>query len=568
MLTFSTAPTEATLLPGLINVVNVLPDNTAKEISPKDVRDSIYTLWHNTILKPTTVSASQIKYIGIDQYEIVDSPTGDVIYPKMFFGKKQTGGQFIMNDLLLQTDTDFLFYNTKNNALVGDYNTTIAILAGTGSFNDNGVVKAPTLKSTVVSDPSGSYINLNIENNSYIDNVVSQFGGDINIKSVAGYVSINDFIFPKASDINSSKDGYVLKFKWINGAGAYGVWESAFSQSITDIYYPQGQVTITGDPIVLNGYNFTENTPVPTAVGGIQVGDTFANVNVLDMIRRIVYTYIPPTITMGFRYSYTGQDQTIIEVGDLAFGGPASNGDPNKLRLYYTLTINSTYSIPTQIASLPPTINSDGISLPDGNVLSGSIFPSTPITRNTYYNRVRQLVSSDPDFGQSYKIITYTFSVTDSYPTTRSASAKITAVLPYFYGTNHDLYTTGNQLNGILGIDESSAPGTLNLKLVPPIIGAPTSSNNQNVFINTQGLTNKQGYIYFGYPAQFPPLIDIRDNNIGDGFPVLDQFATYSIKITSQNGRWNDQPYVFYITNERKGPEVSTVPFRFIFATP
>jgi hypothetical protein len=241
-----------------------------------------YTLWFDEI------KFEKLGTVGKPTSSILNGQSSSV---KAFIGStiNITGLSHVYN---LVNGQDVSVISTSAYYKFTSSNPTVA------TINDNGVVKAPTLKSTVVSDPSGSYINLNIGNNSYIDNGGSQSGGDINIKSVAGYVSINDFIFPKASDINSSKDGYVLKFKWIGGGGgAYGVWESAFSQSITTINNPSGPVTITGNPVILNGYNFTENTPVPTAVGGIQVGDTFANVNVLDMIRRIVYTYIPPTIT-------------------------------------------------------------------------------------------------------------------------------------------------------------------------------------------------------------------------------------------------------------------------------
>jgi hypothetical protein len=566
MMTFSAPPTEATLLPGLINVVNVLPDNTAKEISPKDVRDSIYTLWHNSILKPTSVSGSQVKYIGIDQYELIDSPNGNVIYPKMYFGKKQIGGQFVMNDNLLGTNTDFFFYNTKNNQTVGDYHTTIAILAGTGSYLINNALAAPTLKSTVVTEGNGSYLNFDIGNSSFFQDVDgTQSGGDINIKSDKGYVSLNNFYFPKFSEhygsSGASKDNYVLKYKWA-GTKAIGVWESAFSQSITGINYPQGQVTINGNPIVLNGYNFTDNTPVATPIGGISANETFSNVNVLDMLRRIIYTYVPPSVDAGFRTELNGPNISIIERND-----PEYVNTSGAIKLYYKFVINSTYSVQS-IGFLPSSYNPLNPPLTGGGVQTNAAFPPSPIGRGTYFNRVFPSESLGAASGQSYKFITYTFSVADTRGSISSVKAEMVSVLPYFYGTNEAEYTDPTALSGILDTDENFTLNRLSLKLVYPIIGNPTASNNQSVKLTTDGLPNGQGYIYFGYPSQFPLLVDIRDNNGNNGFPTLDRFSTYSVNITSYNGRWSSQPYIFYISNIAHRLPASPIPWRFLFANP
>jgi hypothetical protein len=556
MITFSTPPTEANQLSGIVNVLNILPDNTAKQISPKDVRDAVYTLWENTILKPTSASNSS-KYIGIDQYQLTNSQDDSNIYPKMYFGKKQTGGQFIMSDQLLGTDTDFFFYNMKDNTTVGgNYHTTIAILAGTGSFLYNGAISAPIIKSTVVSDPGGSYINLDITNKSIIYVNGTESGGDINISSDRGFVSINSFIFPKVSDITSANNDYVLKYKWIAG-NAYGVWESAFSQSITEINYPQGPVTITGNPIVLNGYRFTDSTVVATAIGGIQAGETFTDVDVLDMLRKIIYTYVPPRVSTFFSYNNT--PLTLIESGDIVktFGVNAT------VRFNYSLTINSTYSLASAV-----TID----STPSGGTIGP--LPPSGTSIGTYTGNVKPNQDIVLNIGEYYRIISYTFSATDTYPTTSTSNSKLTIVLPYFYGTSADFATTSNDnesdpynINNILGTSPSAPSGKLNAILVKPIIGSPTSSDNQSVYITTQGLNiNNQGYIYFGYPAGFPLLKEIKDNNGEIGNTVTSAFTTYSISITSPNSYWNDTPYIFYISNQTSVP-ISQYPYKFIFAT-
>ena len=552
MITFSTPPTEANQLSGIVNVLNILPDNTAKQISPKDVRDAVYTLWENTILKPTSASNSS-KYIGIDQYQLTNSLDDSIIYPKMYFGKKQTGGKFIMSDLLLGTDTDFFFYNMKNNTT--DYNTTIAILAGTGSFLYNGDISAPIIKSTVVSDSGFSYINLDITNKSIINVNGTESGGDVNISSDRGFVSINSFIFPKVSDITAANNDYVLKYKWIAG-NAYGVWESAFSQSITSINNPSGPVTITGNPVILNGYRFSDSTIVATAIGGILAGETFSNVDVLDMLRRIIYTYVPPRVSTFFNLTTNSTPITLIESGD--------NTRFANTRLNYSLVVNATYSV-------------NGISFdsPPGGVTPFGPLPGTPATRGTYTGVVRPDASNvlNTGTGEYYRILSYTFSAIDTYPTTSRSNSKLAVVLPYFYGTSATLATISNvnqfdpfNINNILGTNSSAPTGKLNSVLVNPIVGTPSVSDNQNFYITTQGLNiNNQGYIYFGYPAGFPLLKQIKDQN---GFTLSStDFSTYSISITSPSGFWGSTPYIFYIRPNITSVPISSTPYQFIFAT-
>jgi len=460
-----------------------------------------------------------------------------------------------MSDELLGTDTDFFFYNMKDNTTVGDYDTTIAILAGTGSFLYNGDISAPIIKSTVVSDSGFSYINLDITNKSIINVNGTESGGDINIRSDRGYVSINSFIFPKVSDITETNNDYVLKYKWIAG-NAYGVWESAFSQSITEINYPQGQVTITGNPIVLNGYRFTDSTIVATAIGGIQAGETFTDVDVLDMLRRIIYTYVPPRVSTFFNLTTNSTPITLIESGD--------NTRFANTRLNYSLTINSTYS-------LTSTVTID--STPSGGNSPVGALPASGTTIGTYVGTVRPLQNNVLISGEYYRIISYTFSATDTYPTTSTSNSKLAVVLPYFYGTSATLSTVSNlnpndpnNINNILGTSPSAPSGKLNAILVNPIIGTPSVSDNQSVYITTQGLNiNNQGYIYFGYPAGFPLLKQIKDQN---GFTFSDiDFITYSISITSPNNFWGSTPYIFYIRPNIASVPISSSPYQFIFAT-
>ncbi len=559
MATFSTPPTDANLLSGILGVISVIEDNTRKAISPKDIRDGFYTLWENSIFKPTSVTASSIKYVGIDQYQLQDI-NDNYIYPKVYFGKKQILGQYVMSNLLLDNtiDTDkvdFFFHNMKDNTLHGN-DTSIAILAGTQSFQlGNGKLAAPILKSTVVTSPLGNYLNLNITNYSQVTDGATSYGGDINIYSDTGYVSINNFLFPKQTDITQSNNGYVLKYRWTAGQ-AYGYWESAFSQSITEIIYPQGQVTIQGNPIVLDGYRFSDENIVATAIGGILAGETFSNVDVLDVLRRIIYTYVPPRVSTFHTKVSTGERITLVESGT----------NPNTLRLNWSIFVNSTYSVPiNQITSTP--------------VVNGTFFPSgtAPLTKGTYTGQnTLTLLTNQWDVTNTppYNIINYTFSVKDSNPVgpTQTTSIRLKYVLPYFYGTSQTLATSSTgaaNINNLLYTDEFAPTDKLNRILVEPIIGSPTLSNNQSLFITTEGLPGPtpfgQGYIYFGHPSYYPPIREIKDPN---NFVITTSFTTYSIKISDPppSSKWEDKNYVFYISN-LTSVENKPIPYQFLFAT-
>ena len=460
MKTFSQAPTETNQLGDIINVLNILPDNTTKLISPKDVRDAVYTLWQNTMFKPTSFTGSGVDYIGIDQYQLKDDNEVDW-YPKVYFGKKQTGGQFIMNnDLLGQTDADFFFYNTKNNGASNDYETSIAILSGTGPFYNTtqNEVRSPQIVSTPDGDENGQYMDLTIKNTSYNMNGLTGYGGNINIRSEKGYVSVNDFFFPSIKTITdniNTYNGYILSLERGADNKAYGVWRSPFSQSITTIN-STNQVSITGNPIILNGYKFTDSTIVATGIGGIRAGESFSNgVDVLDMLRRIIYTYVSPQISSVLTLSNNTTQVKLIEKGD-------SNTYVN-LVLRASVTKNATQSL-TNIGYLATPSVRD-------NEPTAQNFPALNSigngTTNAIYKPNQEFDITGDD---NYKILTFTLSVTDQYPTTKTVGSTLKTVYPYFYGTATISATQSIDMNKILGTNLSAPLGKLKSYLAEPII--------------------------------------------------------------------------------------------------
>jgi len=116
-------------------ILSKLPDNTQKLISPADVRDAVYSVWENSIIRETSLTGTGSYYIGIAQSDIKE---------KILIGKKELSGKNILNSSLLSNDTDIYFYNTKLDADPSQ-DTKISILAGTGS------IESPYFKSAVVS---------------------------------------------------------------------------------------------------------------------------------------------------------------------------------------------------------------------------------------------------------------------------------------------------------------------------------------------------------------------------------------------------------------------------------
>ena len=45
--------------------------------------------------------------------------------------------------------------------------------------------------------------------------------------------------------------------------------------------------------------NYTNDTPTVSALGGIEAGETFDNVSITDMLTKLLYPYVAPTISLG-----------------------------------------------------------------------------------------------------------------------------------------------------------------------------------------------------------------------------------------------------------------------------
>lgn len=503
-------PTDAEKLSDLQSVFNVLLDNTSKQISPKYVRDAIYTLWENNIFKPTGISGSSVEYIGIDQ---------DFVKEKIYIGNKKINNSNVLNNDLLNTDVDIFLSNTRADGL-SNYNTKIAILAGTGSNYFAGDLASPYIEASVVTTPYGNYINFNIVNKSRAVNGLTSFGGDINIKSDWGNISLNGVILPTyAENNNSSLEGYSLVYRWNSGTPTAN-WEQVPTQSVV------GSATMT----------FTESTPVPTQLGGIAAGETFSNVPIDEMLRRLLYPYIPPTISISIT-------PALIESGN-------TFSVSSLLMDYTAVRTSSTASITffnTTLGSVSGSFN----TVPVGST-SGVV---TPLLFNT---STPTAFSWNLSGTQSYVSWTWSVSISDSIGPTSVSSDSIGVVLPWYYGSSSYSATASANINAILGTSSTYEMSKLTPIITNPAL-SPSSSYNKTLVLKTLNLNPyNQGYLYFGYPADFPDLAEIIDPN---NYNVISSFQKYVLSnIDSPNSYWSGKDYKFYIyTNGGTTPVLTTI---------
>ena len=519
-------PFQADKLADLNSVLQALPDNTSKMISPKDVRDATFTLWENTVYKITSASGGT-EYIGIDQ---------DFITNKVYFGKKKVAGAFVMSNSLLATDTDYFFYNTKPDNL-SNYDLKIGFLAGTGSNVSGGNLAAPYVYTRVTTEKD---LEFEIVNPTFFNNGSATQGGNIVLQSDYGHLIFNGVRWPTSGSNNSNQVDHVLKYKWINGE-PYAVWEANVTASVTSII-SSGPVQINGVPVTINGYpiEFTDSEPTPVDFGGIPAGSTFSGVPVVEMIRRMLYPYIKPRLTSSLNHS-------LIEFSD--------SSKLSNLNMSWELIKNSTYSVSTGTV---PTTHVPLFSTYPGTPLVTTNGISTGSIRVTPTGQLNSLYNSGTT--ASWLQETFTLSVVDTYPSYATSSNSIFYVIPWFFGTSTIAATQGSAISNILG-----TVSTLNPFITPtsnkltPLLRNPatasTASNNQVVRMSTQGLNPQDtGYIYFGYPSAFPDLIDIFHGT----FSVMGSFNKFTVSNVNSAHTptwWSGKEYKFYIY---VGPSAST----------
>jgi len=396
MLTYSIndgTVTSSSNLGSISDVLTQLPDNTTHLISPSDVRNAIYTMWNNAgVLKPTSISASNIEYIGFDH-----SMTGLSLKEKILLGKRQYNGRDTMTDSLLNGASDLFIFNNKSDS-DNQYSTRISILSGTNSSIYD---YAPYIESLYVIGTSSIYQDLNLINPE----------GNINLISTLQNVSINNLILPSIADNATASNGYVLRY-YTDGTYSYAKWYEEAALALTNIT-SDTTITLTAPSVIINGHDmeYTNSTPTPATLGGVLAGSTFSKVALVDMLTRLLYPYIPATdivtllatvVTSNSMVGY-GTSNLIVEKASMTSTA-------------YTYNITKgTYQVQT-IVSIPA--GSDSSTKPETYRLVGTSSVPVPVVDTNY-----------------------TIVVTDgTQSTTTTAALKI--VYPYFYGATTSVIST------------------------------------------------------------------------------------------------------------------------------
>lgn len=472
-------PTEAYRKPDIYSVLQDIPDNTQKLISPKDVRDAVFSVWANSVFKQTTGTAS-IEYIGIDS----NNPSNRDIKQKIFIGKRNVAGVDIMKNTLLSNtnDTDIFFFNTKSDSVTQSV-TKLAILAGTvSSLYDY----APYIKSEYISATSGDNISLEIAN-------PSLYGGPVNIYSSTGRVAINGIIFPTVAESSASaSNGKILRYSGTYPNGSL-IWSND-TVSIANIGATGSPTNIFGSPVNVNGFplEFVDDTPVPVAVGGVLQGMTFSSGSfysqdwpVTEVIKLILYPYVAPSLTFDITNIATGNHYA-------EFGYTAS------LIFTYSMTRYSENIVDSQI--IGTTFSSFVFSSLPGGIISGTVFGTTASPLTSPVTKSWSLQVSD--------------SVVSSF--SHSATASIQFVSPIFYTFDSSTPSWSSAAVGSL-INVSN-------KYIYPYPGA---SQSYSLFYNGSG------YLYLIYPASFATDVTmIKDPN---GYIIYDTVGGNISSFTSSS---------------------------------
>jgi hypothetical protein len=479
-------------------VLSQLPDNTAKLITPRDVRDAIFSTWESSVIRYTKVNS--IDYIGIDRTDVKDK--------KIFFGKKQISGSNIMSNALLGSDTDIFLYNTKSDSAVTQ-NFKISFLAGTQASL---YVEAPYLSSKYITSVN-PHLSLELVNPATYGTINFQSGASASL-------TLNNLNFPSTQYVNSittmsaSQSDANSLFLAVRSGG--NIELLTYQSAGNTLGSPGFTTSINGSPVLVNGYDleFTDLNPTVTSLGGVQIGSTFSNVPLSEMIRQILYPYLPPLSTIQFN-SITSP--TGINIG-LNNAVERHHNLNTIVNFTYTLTKRTNNIIQTNIQIL----NSNGsVSAPTGQTLSGIGLQTLTVT--TSATIIPANISVITGFNP------FTFSVIPSDGTQSfTASNTLNFVYPYFYGFS-DFNSNDNS--------------TININVLADMTKRIDIKTNQ-----TLPISGNNEFLYFMYPSIYGTLSTILDGNNFVEY-THGNFGTWTYSqntLISPDSFWNNAQYYVY----------------------
>lgn len=366
-----------------------LPDNEDKLITPISLRNSFLSLWTSVPFKETITGPHS--YISLDSTKSL-APNAGVTASKILMGKRSFQSNDIMSEELLDSDIDIFFYNTKLDT-ISNTATKIAFLAG-NSFSL--FPSSPYIQSERVSGITQSSLSLDIVSKSGNLSLTSGLYATFSINSTNNYSG--SIYFPTRREMfdTSSINNKVLLWKGPTGYGKL-VWDELKLPTTDHIGTTGSELNIYGTPVNVNGYSLEldDTRYVPSIIGDIGLGSTFSNISISEVLRKMIYTYLPPVCTLSI-------DSKYAEVG--TYPVPI---------LSYSITKRTLSTIPTSLTNMLP-----------------GLYPEIVSTNQVVINGTSSgIVISPISATHTY----FTITVSDG-TASNSNTESILGIYPYFYG--------------------------------------------------------------------------------------------------------------------------------------
>jgi hypothetical protein len=466
-------------------LLDILADNDTGDINPVDIRNTILSLWSSDIFKLTTLNKiieeeeegeneeeetttsttteiehNDIPYIGFDTLNPDDN---DLKGKKILFGKTEFQSNNILNNELLESEYDIIFYNTKSDNQQ-QFTTRLNFLSGVNSnnFKDSPFIQSQAIFATT--------------------SVSFDFNSNSDIRLSSDRLVINDLNIPNIPISNNQTFlGNSESNSIVFGGLSYSLGSNIGTQSET--------LDIFGRPIKLNNYSleFSDNRKSTLEIGDIKLGESFTNFSLSEILKRIVYKYLPPFSIIRNISHPSGY----VEIGEV----------PNVVLEYsiFKRTLN------TQVAILL-------------NMIPGF----APAIQTSSYSSITGTSSGLISSRINASGVTFSVTVSDGQQTS-VVSTNIRGIFPYYYGLSTKDAISSNELLNLVKLVEDK--------------------NDKNIIIQPGS-----GFFYFIYDNDYGELSEILNEN-GNQLSENSDFIKYSQILSSPNGLWVNKEFKVYRIN-------------------
>lgn len=272
-------------------------------------------------------------------------------------------------------------------------------------------------------------------------------------------------------------------------------------------FLPLSGGTLSGDIYATNltGTNngderYTNNTPVPTTIGGVSAGMTFNNLTIQQIFDYILYPELYPTLTAPSATFTATTLNTYYEVGyqiaTISFLASFNRG-----------VINPAYGTSGYRSGLPTEYiySGTGLTTVVTNTLSNIQSISNYVIQAGTQSWSNSIIYAQGEQPLSSKGNNYESALPSG--TTATITRTTTGIYPFLYGMSEN------------ALDGGTLYGTFSSTKILE------AQSNKTVTLN-----GSLQYIYFAYPATYANLVSIIDQN---GFNVTSSFTQSTISVTS-----------------------------------